>query len=32
MRQEEEEFNMNNKNKDDVQRMLFGMQLEIEEE
>jgi len=30
MRQEKE-FNMNNKNKDDVQRMLFGM-LEIEKE
>ena len=31
MRQEEEEFNMNNKNKDDVQRTSFGM-LEMEEE
>jgi len=27
----EEEFNMNNKNEDDVQRMSFGMQLEMEE-
>jgi len=27
----EEEFNMNNKNEDDVQRTSFGMQLEIEE-
>jgi len=31
IRQEEEEFNMNNKNKDDVQRTSFGM-LEMEEE
>jgi len=31
MRQEEEEFNMNNKNKDDVQRTSSGM-LEMEEE
>jgi len=31
MRQEEKEFNMNNKNKDDVQRTSFGM-LEMEEE
>jgi len=31
MRQEEE-FNMNNKNEDDVQRTSFGMQLEMEEE
>jgi len=30
MRQEKE-FNMNNKNKDNIQRMLFGM-LEIEKE
>jgi len=31
MRQEKE-FNMNNKNEDDVQRTSFGMQLEMEEE
>jgi len=31
MRQEKKEFNVNNKNKDDVQRMSFGM-LEMEEE
>jgi len=31
MRQEEE-FNMNNKNEDDIQRTSFGMQLEMEEE
>jgi len=31
MRQEEE-FNMNNKNEDDVQRTSFGMQLKMEEE
>ena len=31
MRQEKKEFNVNNKNKDDIQRMSFGM-LEIEEE
>jgi len=31
MRQEEKEFNMNNKNKDNVQRTSFGM-LEMEEE
>jgi len=30
MRQEKE-FNMNNKNEDNVQRTSFGMQLEIEE-
>ena len=30
MRQEKE-FNMNNKNEDDVQRTSFGMQLEMEE-
>ena len=28
----EEEFNMNNKDEDDVQRTSFGMQLEMEEE
>ena len=27
----EEEFNMNNKNEDDIQRTSFGMQLEMEE-
>jgi len=32
MRQEEEEFNMNNKNEDDIQRTSFGMELEMEEE
>jgi len=31
MRQEKKEFNVNNKNEDDIQRMSFGM-LEIEEE
>ena len=31
MRQEEEEFNMNNKNEDDIQRTSFRM-LEMEEE
>jgi len=31
MRQEKKEFNMNNKNEDDVQRTSFGMQLEMEE-
>jgi len=31
MRQEKE-FNMNNKNEDDIQRTSFGMQLEMEEE
>ena len=30
MRQEEEEFNMNNKNEDDIQRMSFRM-LEMED-
>jgi len=31
MRQEKE-FNMNNKNEDDIQRTLFGMQSEMGEE
>jgi len=31
MRQEKKEFNVNNKNEDDIQRMSFGM-LEMEEE
>jgi len=31
MRQEKKEFNMNNKNEDDVQRTPFGI-LEMEEE
>jgi len=31
MRQEKE-FNMNNKNEDDIQRTSFGMQLEMGEE
>jgi len=31
MRQEKE-FNMNNKNEDDIQRTPFGMQLEMGEE
>jgi len=30
MRQEKKKFNMNNKNEGDIQRMSFGMQLEME--